>query len=205
METSLYFEVPNTEYTLRELAIWDIIYEHCAYFCTSSLAWAFHRSGFQIIDINEAFGGQFLGLEALPSRSKNEGLASWGKIPNGMAEDVQVFAARYRYKVETWQHNLERFANDGRQAVVWGAGSKGVTFLNVLKAKDQIEYVVDINPRKHGAHVAGTGQRIVPPAFLRHYRPDIILVMNPIYLDEIRQNLDELGLKAELMAVETEG
>jgi hypothetical protein len=84
-----------------------------------------------------------------------------------------------------------------RRTVVWGAGSKGVTFLNILPNSHQISYVVDINPRKHGMFVAGSGQKIVPPSFLVEYRPDVVVVMNAIYIDEIRRTMEDLGLSVE--------
>jgi hypothetical protein len=49
--------------------------------------------------------------------------------------------------------------------------------------------------------MAATGQRIVPPAFLADYRPDVVIVMNPIYLDEIRAELGRIGVDAEVVAV----
>jgi hypothetical protein len=85
--------------------------------------------------------------------------------------------------------------------VIWGVGSKGVTFLNILQCQDKIQYAVDINPRKVGMHVAGAGQEIVPPDFLREYQPDAIILMNPIYQDEIRQTIAQLGVNAELLPV----
>jgi hypothetical protein len=39
------------------------------------------------------------------------------------------------------------------------------------QAHSGIEYVVDINPRKAGRSVPGTAQKIVPPEYLRDYRP----------------------------------
>ena len=64
---------------------------------------------------------------------------------------------------------------------------------------DEIEYAVDINPFKWGKFMAGTGQQIVSPEFLVDYRPDLVVAMNPIYLDEIRLQLEELGLHPELI------
>jgi FlaA1/EpsC-like NDP-sugar epimerase len=87
----------------------------------------------------------------------------------------------------------------GQRAVVWGAGSKGVTFLNALQARDPIGHVVDINPRKQGMYVAGTGQQIVAPEFLKEARPDVVIVMNPVYEDEIRRWVGELGLTPDLI------
>jgi hypothetical protein len=65
----------------------------------------------------------------------------------------------------------------------------------------EIEYVVDINPYKHGMYLAGTGHEIVPPQFLQAYRPNVVIIMNPIYCDEIRRDLEDMRITAELMAV----
>jgi hypothetical protein len=60
---------------------------------------------------------------------------------------------------------------------------------------------VDINPGKQGMHVPCTGQKIVPPEFLQKYQPDLIIVMNPIYKQEIQKFTDKLGLTAKLTFV----
>lgn len=201
METLVFFEVPNAMATLRDLAIWDIIYEHCSYFSAPSLACAFSRSGFRVVDLAEAFAGQYLTLEALPSQERpvcpEDGRETVGEIANyGSA-----FAARYREKVGDWRRKLQSLADAGHRAVVWGAGSKGVAFLNTVKTIGVINYVVDINPRKQGMYVAGTGQEIVPPVFLSEYQPDILIVMNPVYEREIRRIASRLGLEAELVCM----
>jgi hypothetical protein len=41
----------------------------------------------------------------------------------------------------------------------------------------------------------------VPPDFLQSYRPDIIIVMNLIYCDEIRPMLARMGLVPEILTV----
>jgi len=69
----------------------------------------------------------------------------------------------------------------------------------MLKIKDQIEYIVDINPHKQGKYISGTGQQIVPAEFLRDYQPDVVIVMNPIYKKEIQQTVKELGLTTEFI------
>ena len=76
-----------------------------------------------------------------------------------------------------------------------------MTFLNLLKTQGSIEYVVDINPRKQGMYVAGTGQEIIPPELLPKHPPDVAIVMNPIYETEIRQVLKDLGLDCEVVCV----
>jgi hypothetical protein len=80
--------------------------------------------------------------------------------------------------------------------VVWGAGSKGITFLNVLKSENVIEFVIDVNPHKHGLYVPGTGQQVVAPDMLTDIQPDVVIVMNPIYLDEINKMIAERQIGA---------
>ena len=49
--------------------------------------------------------------------------------------------------------------------------------------------------------MAATGQEIVSPEFLRAHRPDLVIAMNPIYVDEIGQELARLGVDARVLAV----
>lgn len=197
--TAVFFEVPNVLFTLRDLGVWDLIYEHCSYFSSSSLSHLFRSCGFDICDLTEAYGSQFLCVEALPSEGSADPTHDSRDDLEGMACDVATFADKYRSKVKIWQRSLERIACTGQRAVVWGAGSKGVTFLNALETQDQIEYAVDINPRKQGMYLAGTGQQVVPPEFLRDYQPDVVIVINPIYQSEIQQITEGLGLTPQFI------
>ena len=198
-DTVLFFEVPNVLFTLRDLGIWDLIYEHCSYFSPGSLARAFTSCGFGIHELTEEYEGQFLGIEALPSENSGGPGKESGPDLGQISTLVSGFSKTYRSKLESWIGRLEKIARAGQTAVVWGAGSKGVTFLNTLKITDQIGYVVDINPRKHGTYVGGTGQEIVSPEVLMEIQPDVVIVMNSIYETEIRELVDGIGLNTELI------
>ena len=66
-------------------------------------------------------------------------------------------------------------------------------------AKDaNIAYAVDINPRKQSMYVAGSGQEIVSPEFLRTYQPDLVIIMNRNYETEISDMLQQLGVDAKI-------
>ena len=86
----------------------------------------------------------------------------------------------------------------GRRAGIWGAGSKGVTFLNLVDTQDVLSIAVDINPEKKGMFVSERGQRIVSPEELPAYGPDAVVIMNQNYRDEIERALRELGIEAEI-------
>ena len=101
----------------------------------------------------------------------------------------------YREKVHSWRNTLSNLENQNNRVVIWGAGSKGITFVNTLNISyKQIEYIVDVNPRKCGKFVPGTAQCIVGPDFLKQYGPDTTIIMNPIYKSEIQAAISELDI-----------
>jgi SAM-dependent methyltransferase len=199
--TVVFFEVPNVLFTLRDLGIWDLIYEHYSYFSANSLRRLFTLCGFDVSDLTEAYAGQFLCIEALPGENSTDSPHSSTDDLGEMTARVVAFADEYRNKVETWERHIKQMTQLGQRAVVWGGGSKGVTFLNMLKIQAQIKYVIDINPRKQGMYVAGTGQQIMAPEFVQDYQPEVVIVMNPIYESEIRQLVKHLDLTPEFMIV----
>ena len=200
-ETKVLFEVPNVMFMLRDLSIWDIIYEHCSYFSRRSLARLFNSCGFEVFNLMEAFEGQFLCIEALLGKSFADPGENYLDDPDGLSAHVTAFSNRYWHKIGSWQTNLKRIEGNGQRAVIWGAGSKGVTFLNALEVQDEISHIVDINPNKHGKYVPGTGQRVVAPKFLRDFQPDVVIVMNRIYSNEINKMLNRIGIDPEIIPV----
>lgn len=195
--TPVYFEVPNALFTLRDMGIWDIIYEHCSYFTPDSLRALFGAAGFEVRAIDEVYGGQFLSLEAVPSRNIDISSPPDDSLP----VLVRDFERRYQDMLATWQTRLQSLRDAGKKTVIWGTGSKGVTLLSLLHHLCAIDYAVDINPRKQGKFVAVSAHRIVSPDFLADYQPDAVIVMNPLYVDEIRETLNALGIHPEIYAM----
>lgn len=199
--TVIYFEVPNILFTLKDLGIWDIIYEHCGYFSTASLEHVFRTCGFFPISLTKNFGAQFICMEAILSRdSKKRYEITIDKVRE-LEGYAKSFSAHYYQKVAKWRDRLSSCSKSGEKVVIWGGGSKGVTFLNVMNRVSGISYVVDINPHKKGKFIPGTGQEIVGPVFLEKYKPDRILVMNVLYENEIRKIIDNLKIKTLIEAI----
>ena len=200
-ERIIFFQVPNARYVFGEIAFWDVYYEHCSYFSLGSLARLFRRSGFNILNLWTDYEDQYLMLEAQPGNGQNPPLPQEDDLGE-LRREVGHFQAQYPIKVAEWRRQFDDYKQNGRKTVLWGGGSKGVAFLTALDISlDEIEYVVDINPHKAGTFMAGTGQEIVMPAFLRDYRPDVVIVMNPVYCQDVQRSLNEMGLSPELRTV----
>jgi SAM-dependent methyltransferase len=199
MGAILFFEVPNVLYTLREMGIWDLIYEHCSYFSKSSLQELFESSGFEVLQVSETFGSQFLTIEARVSATSMAPTRPDVEFLESIYGDVQCFSENYRNKLDAWQTRLEDMKQAHERAVIWGAGSKGISFLNTFASGEFIHYAVDINPRKEGKFISGSGQKIIMPEFLVEYQPHVVVLLNPNYQAEVKGKLQDLGLQPQVL------
>jgi SAM-dependent methyltransferase len=199
--TNLYVEVPDAEYMLRAPAVWDLIYEHVGYFTDAALRAALAAAGWRTVRSGTSFGGQYRWAEAtLADEPDGELVARAGHPGRGTTRaDACRFGRVYRQTVERWSRFLETEQAAGRLVAVWGAGSKGVAFANAMGSP--LAAMVDINPRKHGRFVPGTGCRIVAPEDVA-VAIDTVLVMNPLYLREVERAGAAAGLGAAYLAVD---
>jgi hypothetical protein len=197
----IYFEVPNGGFILREQILWEFIYQHCSYFTQSSLCKLFTMCGFQVRGIQESLGGQFLAIEAsaLPDDVVSHGYSSYESKATTAALGPHLGAA-FSARVASWRDRLKQLKDKRQNVVAWGAGAKATTFLNIVDPLGSvISHVVDINPRKWGRFVPGSGQQIIEPNSLRELRPDVIILMNEMYRDEISSDVVRLGLSAKFL------
>jgi len=207
-DVRMYFEVPNGEFTLTPSGQWDLIYPHVSYFSEASLRQLLNRSGFEVLDCGTAFDGQFLYAEVAPSAISLGG-ADRDKVAAAVAH-AELFAETYRATIGEWQGRLvphprspgesyDSAALEG--AALWGAGAKGTSFLNALGRDSRVVAVVDVNPRKWGRYVPGTGHQVVGPTVLRDVVIDTVVITNAAYRREITEELAALGINAAVVCV----
>jgi SAM-dependent methyltransferase len=199
-DTLVFFELPDMTRVLRERAFWDIYYEHCTYYTAGSLARVFRASGFEILELVRDFDDQYLWITAKPTDGPT---AATLPIEDDLAStiaDVESFRRQCPVDIQAWRDRIRGYASAGRRPVIWGAGSKCVALLTTAGIGNEIEYLVDINPFKAGKFLPGTGHPVVAPEYLRHYRPGVVIAMNPVYVAEIQAQLAALGVDAEVTA-----
>ncbi|MGH9229710.1 MAG: class I SAM-dependent methyltransferase [Acidimicrobiales bacterium] len=199
--TVLYAEVPDASYVLTPAGLWDVIYPHVGYFTATALRHLVEGCGFAPTAFGTSFGGQFLWTEARATDGQNP-------VSDPSADEVAEvldlaagFAQRHRDTLERWAERLDHASRVGQRLALWGAGAKGVTFLNVVPGGAGIADVVDVNPRKRGRFVPGTGQAVIGPDDLAQTDPDLVIIMNPNYHDEIRGALAGSGLDTAIAVV----
>jgi SAM-dependent methyltransferase len=198
---NVFFELPDMERVLQEGAFWDVYYEHCSYFTRGSLARLFRSAGFDVHRLYKAYGDQYLMLEAQPAERPTDALLPQENDLATVNSLVVRFERQVGERLQSLADQLARHRDRGHRLAIWGSGSKCVSLISSLDLGAGPVTVVDINPHKHGKFLAGSGLEIVSPDVLRALRPEVVLVMNSIYSDEIRHDLAARSLHPELIAL----
>lgn len=166
----IFIEVPTFDWIYKKQAFWDIFYEHCNYFTEKTLGCMFNKA-----ETGSMFGDQYIYCYAELKDLKQI-------IENPIITPVENIS--FDKSILKWTEFLRHKKN----IVIWGAGAKGSTFLNLLDPKkEKIKFVIDINPEKQNKFIAHTGHPIYSPETLKSKTIDTIIVMNENYLQEISQ------------------
>jgi len=198
---NVFFELPDMERVLQQGAFWDIYYEHCTYFTRGSLARLFRSAAFDVRRLYKAYDGQYLMLEAQPAQRTTDAMLAQEDDLAAVSSLVARFERQVGERLQSLAAALARHRAQGHRLAIWGSGSKCVALVSALNLSSELVAVVDINPHKHGKFLAGSGLEIVSPDALRSLRPEVVLVMNSIYSDEIRHDLAARSLHPELIAL----
>ncbi|MBU4201499.1 MAG: methyltransferase domain-containing protein [Verrucomicrobia bacterium] len=193
-DVSVVVEVPCFAWILDAGAYWDIAYEHCNYFTRESLSFLFDQAGIEVMDVQNVFEGQYL-LAVGKARQRSRLPHAFCQRPVPQKEFEHALCPKLRtfeQKRASITHQLGQFD----QFTIWGVAGKGVTFVNLLDQDqlDKIPFLIDMNPNKQRKYCPGTDKLIVPPSVLAgETQVRVILLMNPIYYDEITEQTNTFG------------
>lgn len=192
----IYLEAFNGVGALERGEIWSIHYEQCNYFSAESLENILIANGFQVSASGTCYqGDQYVFAEAY-TESTTQNQLSDVREP---AKSIGKIQESFDKQLQEWDQRLSEATSSGKRVVLWGAGGKGISLLNCVKNANAISHVVDINPDRQQRFIPGTGHLIVAPEKIQEIRPDLIIVTNQIYLDEIKSIVESYQLDADFV------
>ncbi|MCU4653930.1 class I SAM-dependent methyltransferase [Roseibacterium sp. SDUM158016] len=197
-DVQVMFETPDAARVLAEGAFWDIYHEHCSYFTLGCHARLFRAAGLNVTKSYLAYGDQYIIQYAEPGQGEPHAEERDLETTLALAE---AFPARIAETRAFWLDKVQAAHSAGRATAIWGGGSKAVAFLTTNGLGAEIGHVIDINLHKQGKYLPGTGHVVSAPAALAADPPDTVIVMNPVYVEEIRTALADMELRPEIVAL----
>ncbi|NBH14488.1 methyltransferase domain-containing protein [Lachnospiraceae bacterium] len=160
--------VPSLEHLLKPGGFYDIARDHIAYYSKDTLRFLLQKNGFDVLEQGEV--SQLYIYAIVKKRALVNIQESWSDVGD-LTEKVRDFA--------------QKSTENGKKLAVWCAGHFAFTVLSTSGIASQVSYIIDNAKFKQGCFAPASH---VPIVGVEHYQTepvDSILILGPIYIEEI--------------------
>lgn len=161
-------QVPSLEHLLKPGGYFDITRDHIAYYDEETLSFLLQKNGFEILEHGET--GEVYIYAIVRKRVPVDVLNVWKDI-EPLTDEVRWFVANV--------------TKNGKKLAVWCAGHFAFTVLSTTGIGNKVSYILDNAEFKQGCYAPASHVPIFAPSHFIDEPVDTILILGPIYVDEI--------------------
>lgn len=195
---AIIIEVPYVLDLIENNEFDTIYHEHLCYFSVTSANTLIKRNGMYVTDVERTpiHGGSLRLWIGLQPEMKSGSLEKYISMEQELGMVDLSFYKIFEHKVKSQKRELVNLISSlkqqGKSIVAYGASAKGSTLLNYYQlSRQQIDYVVDISPRKQGLYTPGLQLPIYSPNKIIDDLPDYVLLLTWNIKDEILSQQSE--------------